>query len=126
MSRRGVPRAEEMAIAAALKKEIVDLLTSESMSVGELSAVTGAKPTTVRDYLFRMAKAGQVTSVIKNGYKGSSTAAIYSLGTGGATRGGCEKIHRPVRTIYPQNHVRDELVAFLFGPAKQQNGDMTK
>lgn len=107
--KRGISREQELANAAKLKAELLECIRERgSVSVREICAVLSAKPSTVRDYLFRMANANLVVSILRPGYGGAPVAAIYSLKDGSLPE--CEDCLTPNRKTlrtYPRNEYKD-------------------
>jgi hypothetical protein len=97
------------------------------MGSTELVALTGSKMNTIREYMSKLVNEGRALSeLIANPVNGGRTVmAIYSVGDGTIPQKG-EVAKRETVTQYPLHHVRDSLVTALFGPAKQQHGDLTK
>ena len=68
-------REQERANAAKLKLKVLAMLQDCSHSVKEMAEALECKPSTLRDYLFRMSNEGLVSSVLEKGYGGG---AVFS------------------------------------------------
>ncbi|MES2323241.1 MAG: ArsR family transcriptional regulator [Pseudomonadota bacterium] len=77
---RSVSRDVERAQADELKAAILALLAERGpLKVCEICAALNRKPSTIRDYMFRLSKLGKVSSSFK--FAGEFAPAVYQLGT---------------------------------------------
>ena len=111
-------KAGERANAALIREKMLVLLADNAMSVRELANALDYKMSTLRDYLSLMIDKKLIASTIIRGYGGASFAAVYHLvdEDGGAIES-CGVFQKTLK-VYPLNHVRDPLVAALFGSAR--------
>jgi predicted transcriptional regulator len=118
-------RSIERANAAKRRNDVIDLLSQhDGMSVREMFAHFDCSFSRLRDCLCSMVNLGLISSELVKGYQGAPTAAIYRLAD--LEKGGRnDQASQRTITKYPLNHVRDELVSFLFG-APKHNGELTK
>ena len=113
-------RDEQRQKAAMFRDLLIDLLNEHGpLKAAQLVALTGSKLSTVREYMSKLTHEGRAisTHVPAPGNGGAGWVAMYSAGDGLAPlKGECAK--QRTLTKYPLHHVRDELVAALFGAAR--------
>lgn len=80
----------------------------------ELQAAIGRSPSTVYHHIMMMSKSGLVHNEPIYNNKNGTDDATWHLGENPNKSGDPEVVQRKVK-VWPQHHVRDSLVAALFG-----------
>lgn len=110
-----------MSVISPARKLIVAAMKTRPLTVAQASTIGKCGTKRARDLLARMVRDGQARS------DRTSDAAKYFL-LDVPVQVAARSIDRPRQKTYehyPLHHVRDELVAYLFG-APKQHGEMTK
>ena len=123
------PSCEQVrANAQAFRADLIAMLKERGqMGVSELVAATGAAADKIRSHMNRMTNEGRIEKQMIAGKahsRGGTRVTVYRALDYAEIDEDAPKRPRP--KAYPLHHVRDSLVAALFGPAKQQHGDLTK
>lgn len=116
---RAAAKKAGMLLRASVTEQLRECGTQTAVQV---HAVIGGDFDDVVQSLYRMCKAGAARSA--RGKAGELSK--YTLVDEETLVHNASKPHRPVFRAWKLNLKRDPLTAALFGPAKQQHGEMTK
>jgi len=125
--RKDDPKAAVIAAARRAGMQLRATVTEQlreggTQTAAQVHAVIGGNFDDVAQSLYRMCKAGAARSA--RGKAGELSK--YTLVDEETLIHNAAKPHRPVFQAWPPNLKRDPLHTYLFGPAKQPHGEMTK
>lgn len=104
-----------------LRNELMAELAKGPLTTMSASEALRISRRVAKNFLCRMVQDGAVTA---ERIAGSPSYMEYSLV--GEWQSKQDARRKGLLKKYPLHNVRDPLVAFLFGPAQQQNGELTK
>jgi len=102
--------ARKIAILAFLERQVLPV------SVVEIQAGIGGKPSTIRSCLDRLVQKHQVNAEIERARRGIPVIKVYKIGDIAQTDFSFQRCRWVSK--YPLNHKRDPFVAAIFGERK--------